>query len=232
MKATLRTTFYIVSFLFFTQNTKAQCPTGNVTLSTQAQVNNFAQNYPNCTQINGNLVIGYSTSSSTSNITNLTPLQNITGITGNIRIRNNATLSTLNGLNNLENIGGHLDIYYNSELKNIDELIGLESIGGHLDIYNNPKLQNLNGLSNLTQIGGYLWLYTNTQLTDISGLQNIDPITIGIYGLHIIGNTNLSICDFSNFCTYLQGSGVRTISGNAGNCSDETTLVNLCNGEG
>src|SRR5690606_14947012 len=56
------------------------CPVGDVTLASQTQVNNFLINYPNCTEIQGNLHI------QGNNITNLSALGNITGITGHLTI--------------------------------------------------------------------------------------------------------------------------------------------------
>src|SRR5690606_7953930 len=114
---------------------------------------------------------------------------------------------------------------------NLDGLNNLTSIGGGLYIDSNPNLTNLDGLSNLTSVGGYLYIQSNSSLTDISGLQNIDPASIlpaiGL-GLYIVDNTSLSVCNLPNFCTYLQGSGPRNISGNAGDCISEAAVTIAC----
>src|SRR5690606_29922257 len=55
-----------------TTSQEPQCPTGDVILYSQADVNNFATNYPNCTEITGYLSIGG------SDITDLSPLSNLT----------------------------------------------------------------------------------------------------------------------------------------------------------
>lgn len=90
-------------------------------------------------------------------------------------------------------------------------------------------MENLDGLSSLTQIDGYLYIRNNSLLTDISGLQNIDPATIsGSIGLYIRYNANLSVCNLPNFCTYLAGSGARTISGNKTTCLDVAAVTNAC----
>ncbi|MFA7446596.1 MAG: T9SS type A sorting domain-containing protein, partial [Flavobacteriaceae bacterium] len=157
--------------------TLPQCPTGYLSFYSQAEVNAFATNYPNCTEISGDLYISGST------ITDLSPLSNLT------------------------------------------------SIGGYLWIYNNSNLTNLDGLSNLTSVGADLVILFNSSLTDISGLQNIDPASIlstnGL-GLYIVGNTSLSVCNLENFCTYLAGSGPRTISDNAGDCISEAAIMDAC----
>ena len=185
-----------------TTSSEPQCPTGDVALYSQADVNNFATNYPNCTEISGYLYITGST------ITDLSPLSNLTSV------------------------GGYLSIYSNSNLTNLDGLSNLTSVGGFLLIDSNSNLTSLNGLSNLTSVGADLVIKSNYSLTDISGLQNIDPTSILStygYGLYIVGNTSLSVCNLPNFCTYLQGSGPRTISLNAGDCISEAAVNAACN---
>src|SRR5690606_25180198 len=154
---------------------KAQCPTGDVMLYSQAAVDAFAVNYPNCTEITGNL---YISDIGGSDITDLSPLSNIQSIGGFLNIYNNPQLTNLDGLSNLTQIGGYLDIYYNSQLTNLDGLSNLTQIGGYLYILDNAVLENLDGLIALESINGNLLIYNNAVLTDISGLQNIDPATI------------------------------------------------------
>ncbi|MFA7650754.1 MAG: choice-of-anchor L domain-containing protein, partial [Flavobacteriaceae bacterium] len=231
--------------------TLKDCPTGNFTFTSQQQINSFGAEYAHCSDIILNNVTIQG-----ANITNLDGLNKISEIQGFLDIKNNSQLQNLMGLNSLNWVEGNLNITGNTILENLEglgslteigndliignndalvNLSGLDSlaqVGMTLHIFYNPSLLSLNGLNNLTQMEeGYIRIENNGQLNDISDLQDINPVSISEeYGLHIVNNTNLSICDFSNFCTYLQGSGVRTISGNAGNCSDETTLVNLCNG--
>ncbi len=193
----------------------AACPTGDFTFTTQAEIDAFGATYGHCTEIPGNVLI------QGGDITNLDGLSALESIGGNLIIRNNSQLTNLDGLSNLTEIGGNLIIRNNSQLTNLDGLSNLTEIGGDLDIYNNSQLTNLDGLSALESINGYLVIYNNAVLTDISGLQNIDPATIlPTYdlGLYIVDNPLLSVCDLDNFCTYLAGSGPRTISGNAGDC--------------
>src|SRR5690606_31989399 len=178
----------------------------------------------NCTEVSGNLTIE-------ANITDLTPLSNLTSIGGHLEISSNSNLTDLDGLSNLTSVGGFLDIHNNSNLTNLDGLSNLTSVGGFLAIYNNSSLTNLDGLSNLTSVGADLVISSNYSLTDISGLQNIDPASILStygYGLYIQNNPLLSVCNLDNFCTYLAGSGPRTISGNAGDCISEAAVTTAC----
>src|SRR5690606_29817153 len=172
----------------FSFTTLPQCPAGTVSLTSQAQIDDFATNYPNCTEISGDLYISGST------ITDLSPLSNLTSVGGYLRISTNSSLTDLDGLSNLTSVGGYLQIGSNSNLTNLDGLSNLTSVGGYLQIYNNSNLTNLNGLSNLTSVGADLVISYNYSLTDISGLQNIDPASIlstNDLGLYIVGNTSL-----------------------------------------
>src|SRR5690606_9775852 len=180
----------------FSFTTLPQCPTGDVELYSQADVNNFATNHPNCTEVSGNLTI------QGANITDLTPLSNLTSV------------------------GGYLYIGSNSNLNNLDGLSNLTSVGGFLYIGSNSSLTDLDGLSNLTSVGADLVIRSNSSLTDISGLENINPSTFN--HLEIKDNPNLSVCNLENFCTYLAGSGPRTILGNAGYCISEAAVTTAC----
>src|SRR5690606_22083221 len=81
--------------------TEVICPTGNVFLTTQAEVNAFSATYTGCTEISGNLIIGgiyYM-----SDITDLSPLDVITHVGGNLSIQNiNTVLINLNGLHSIQ----------------------------------------------------------------------------------------------------------------------------------
>ena len=75
------------------------CLPQGITFSTQASIDNFQTNYPNCTQIEGAVTI------TGSNINNLNGLNVLTSIGGNLNIGLNPALTSLTGLNNLTYIG-------------------------------------------------------------------------------------------------------------------------------
>src|SRR5690606_15814510 len=154
----------------FSFTTLPQCPTGFVSLTSQADIDAFAINYPNCTEISGDLQI------SGSDITDLSPLSILTSVGGYLEISSNSNLTDLEGLSNLTSVGGFLYISSNS-ITNLDGLSNLTSVGGNLYIYNNSNLTNLNGLSNLTSVGGYLEISSNSSLTDLDdGLSNLTSV--------------------------------------------------------
>jgi hypothetical protein len=210
----------------FSLKINAQCPPGNVTLATQAQVNQFVIDYPNCAVISGFLKM--QVGSGTSDITDLSALHNITTVTGNLEFNNNQLLQNINGLSHITTIGGSL-AFANNGLQNINGLSALQSVGGYIYVAQNNALQNLNGLHSVNQITGHIDISNNNLLTNISGLQNISP---SIAGLTIQNNALLSICNLSNFCTYLAnpaGTHPRNIVNNAGDCISEQAVVAACN---
>ena len=83
------------------------CLPQGITFYTQAQVDNFQVNHPNCTQIEGDVGIwGYE-------INNLDSLIVLTSIGGDLNIYSNASnnhLTNLSGLDNVNSIGGNLKI--------------------------------------------------------------------------------------------------------------------------
>jgi len=96
--------FYLLLIALFAFNVASSqsCLPEGITFSTQAQIDNFHTNYPNCTQIEGSAVIW----SSGTGINNLLGLNGLTSIGGNLIINNNNFLTNLSGLNSLTSIGG------------------------------------------------------------------------------------------------------------------------------
>lgn len=294
----LKSALWALSLLFVVFMAKAQCPPGSIRLDTQAKVNDFLAQYPNCTEIAGDLNVGTG-SGSASDVTDLSPLNNLTRVNGNlvlerlsvtsingltnmatiggwlyiglsntltnlnglnnltsvgisVNLRDNAALTNISGLNSLTSIGTFLQILQNPALVNVSGLTNLRSIGGHclistnaaltninglgnlntvtgyLSIAGNAKLTNLNGLNNLTSVSSYLNISSNNLLNDISALQNLNLSSLSGNGLSILNNASLAICNLPNICTYLAGSGARSISGNLTNCIDLAAVVVAC----
>ena len=158
----------------------AQCPSGDVTLSTQAQVNAFP---PGCIRLNNSLTIRG------NDITDLRPLSNLTDVNNSLIITANASLSTLAGLGNLYYVEGDLLIDSNPVLTSIAGLSGLNQVRSTFQISNNPRLTGLTGLSKLTELDGSLVIDNNPALTSIAGLSNLLSIR---YVLQISNNPRLT----------------------------------------
>lgn len=188
------------------------CPSGNVTFTTQAEVSNFLAQYPNCTQINGNLTIeGW-------DVTNLSSLGNLTSITGDMNMYLVNSSASLAGFQNITTVGGR--VYIEFQRPNVDYLSGLTSVGGlvvagagitnlnglsnitghipgNLEVISNP-MTNLNGLNNITSVGNDLLIAFMPDLTNLTGLNNITSVGKSLI-IHF--NNNLTSLDGLNNLT-------------------------------
>ncbi|WP_425421532.1 T9SS type A sorting domain-containing protein [Phaeodactylibacter xiamenensis] len=154
----------------------AQCPPGDVILSSQAEVDAFVADYPNCTEIAGNMGIGSLSSIDPTNITDLSGLSSLISIGGFLSIGNNEVLTSLTGLEQLNSIGGFLYISNNDALTSLTGLEQLNSIGGDLRILRNAGITSLTGLEQLASIGGFLEIRVNAVLTSLTGLEQLASI--------------------------------------------------------
>jgi len=112
-----------------------QCPSGSVILNGQEDVNNFVQNYPNCSVISGNLEI--LAEPGEDGIEDLSGLTNLTEVTGGLEIlgENDApTALSLTGLENLVTVE-YLTIENSSESQDfhIESLSPLNGLTGSLE---------------------------------------------------------------------------------------------------
>lgn len=188
----------------FSHGALAQCPPFDVHtgFTTQEQIDEFIINYPNCTVLNTNVLIGKIFSSPefnysindlsgfkniteingdlyiwcTRNLKNLSGLQNITTITGNLRIASNDSLTSLENLEKITALNESLYIQGNKTLTSLEALRNLNSIGKSLSIANNDNLRNLKGLEKITKLNENLLIEGNIALNSFEGLQNISSI--------------------------------------------------------
>ena len=124
--------------LFFSLNLFSQtCLPGSTSFNTQQQIDDFATDYPGCTEILGNVLI------QTNAITSLSGLAQLETIGGRLTIRFCDNLLSLNGLHNLTSIGGtHLFIQSNDALTDLSGLESLTTVSGNLLIRNNDALED------------------------------------------------------------------------------------------
>ena len=162
-----------------------QCPSNNLTLTTQAEIDAFAETYPNCSLLTHSLTLR------ARNINSLAGLSNITRIAGSMSIES-TNLSNLAGLEKLTHIGGTLNLSANNALTTLSGLDNLVIIEEDLSFFFNGSLQNLSSLSKLTTVGRDFVLFENGALMNVDGLQNIQSIG-GEFAL--IGNATLSHLD-------------------------------------
>ncbi len=126
---------------------QAGCPTGNIILSSQAQIDAFPTTYAGCTVMPYDIKIEESVA---GNITNLNGLSQLTAIGGTLIIQYNTALPSLAGLNALTSVGGTFYIFQNSALASLTDLSALTSISVGFYIHRNRNLTNLIGLNGFT----------------------------------------------------------------------------------
>jgi len=222
-----------------------QCPPAGLTITNQSQIDALIINYPNCTEINGDVVIDE------VNISNLNGFANIVSITGALEIREVPALATLNGLQNLQTIGTDLILREVGGLSGLDALSSLLSVGGEFTVRSCPDLVDLDGVENLTTVGlgliirdcesltsigglsgvtfvgEILEVVENPVLNSLSGLENVATIVGGEEGALVIeGNDQLgSLAGLGNGSTVM--TGAVTIAGNA--LLDFCAVPSICN---
>lgn len=182
--------FFLISILFFTILTSAQCPSGNLTFYNQGQVDAFIVTYPNCTQINGSVLLDPLNGNA---ITNLNGLRNITRILGSFKVsEHNPLVSNLNGLNNLNYIGGSIYIA-DTWMTDISGLQNLTYVGGSVEISSN-HINDFSALNNIAYLGGGLILSNDSDYCYKSGLMlKLKNIPGGLnYSLTCKGDANLN----------------------------------------
>lgn len=175
--------FIIILALFAQSTVIAQpCLPDGIVFSSQAEIDNFPTNYPNCIELEGDVTI------SGTDITNLNGLSVLNSIGGDLRINDNDALPNLTGLDNLSLIGGELKIQANDAMTSLTGLDNLTSIGGVLAILWNNTLTTLTALENLTSIGG-LAIWNSNALTSLTGLEGLTSIGGRFY---FVGNNAIT----------------------------------------
>lgn len=157
--------------LFWLNAVAAQCPPpGDIEFNTQGQINAFIAQFPNCTEIQGNLTID----SNNTVLLNLDALHNITTVHGDFTIIN-SEINDIDGLGALTTVHGNFKIYV-VEIPDMLPLSNLEYVDGnfYLQQVSETTFSALD-FSNLAFIGGDFFVgYTyNTSLTFSPDLHTI-----------------------------------------------------------
>ncbi len=165
-----------------TQAVLADCSGFPIVLSSQTAVDNFQSNYGPCITVSGNLEIYGNT------VIDLTPLSDLTTITGYLSISNSTSLVSLAGLENLETIGVRLSIENTTNLINLAGLSGLTTLGS-LSISNNSALNSLNGLPAAFDDMSFIIIANNLTLPNLNGLPSVANL---VQSIAVTGNSNLT----------------------------------------
>lgn len=182
MKKFLLCIIFILPFISFAQ---MPCNETQLTLSSQADVDNFPQTMNGCTVLCALTIEG-------SDITNLDGLHVLQSV-GFLQLSFNSVLTDISGLSNLTTIGGTtcyrqgLTIEWNNSLSSLDGLTSLTQVDGPVTISGNTMLSDVKGLSQLTSIGT-LDISRNASLLDVNDLSALTRIE---GGLIVSGNPGL-----------------------------------------
>ena len=168
--------------LLFTFQVKAQVYNGTVFFNSQADVTAFGT----YTEITEHLfIIG-------ADITDLSNLNSIKSVGGDLQIFTNSMLTNLDDLSNLDSLGGNLNITGNSKLMDVDGLSSIDSVRGYVWITGNDMLTNVDGFSSLVSIGDFLIISANGKLMDVDGLSGLNTV---VGDLNIFSNNMLTNVD-------------------------------------
>ena len=126
-------TIVLAVFAYVLVSAQGCLPEG-ITFTTQEEIDNFQNNYPGCTEIEGDVTIGGD-------------------------YINPSDITNLEGLSVVTSIGGYVVIHY-TDIANLTGLENLTSIGGNF-VITYTDITNLTGLGNLTSIGGSVFLSFN-----------------------------------------------------------------------
>ncbi|WP_339701655.1 T9SS type A sorting domain-containing protein [uncultured Marixanthomonas sp.] len=236
-KYLLTTLLLLVSFFGV-----GQCPTENIFFYNQAEIDEFAVNYPNCTEFDKMISI-YG-----KDVTNLNGLRNITSIQSQLTISNCSSLQDFEGLENLTfvkvlfihnndsliDFSGlsslttleRLDVTLSDNLINFSGLESLTTIIDDLYIDHNYSLTNLDGLNNLNSVGQRVDISWNPLLSSIEGISNLKPFS-GFMRFEL--NNILSECAIESVCNQIRVSpNYVFINGNGPGCESKAEVEAQC----
>lgn len=125
------------------------CPPGDITFASQAEIDSYPTNFPDCSEIDGDVEI------SGNDITNLDSLYVITTILGTLEISDNPNLSGLSGLANVTAIDGILIINNNDLLKSLSGIDNIDTASiDELYIVSNDSLSYCNTVNICNYLAG------------------------------------------------------------------------------
>ena len=187
-----RTKFYLMlGFLLWTsiQTTQAQSTTysGNITVRTQTEVENFRSILTGVTTIEGNVTIGKS--GIVANVINdISIFSRVDSISGNLGVIG-TSLSSLDDFNSLQYIGGEFSVNDNNILDSLGNFNALQNIGGNFALYGNSSMTSLGNFDALQSVGGSFTLTYNDVLYSLANFNSLQIITEDFF---VFGNPSLT----------------------------------------
>ena len=185
---------------------------GDLTLHSQAEVDAFES----CPFYDGSITIRG------TDITDLSALDDLEEITGDLKIEYNSGLIILEGFNNLIRVGGELSILYNGQMTTINAFANLESVDEALTIVRNDHLYDMQFLSDSFTIG-LLNFIQNYQITNLDGFYGLR----GYNTMYIDNNSALENIDGLSNIPAIGGSIRLTSNSSLQNLNGISHLVSM-----
>lgn len=185
------------------QTLAGACAPDTIILLNQDDIDNFADNYPECHSFKNLFIKGGDADPAITNLDGLAQVEEIT----EMLMVDSTNIQSLSGLSGLARVGIYFLITNNFDLEETG-LTGLESLGV-VFFSNLPKLTTLAGLTdNFTNHGTFTLIINGTKLTDLTGLEGIHTVP----NMYISGNPELTSLSGLDNLTY-SGGGI-SISAN------------------
>jgi hypothetical protein len=218
----------VLSSILTVTTAVAQIHTGNLTLTSQAEVNAFDYSEVTGTlSISGADIVDLSPLSPLTSvgkyisISNNTALvvaegfENVTDVGWGISVYNNTNMVSFSGFDALEQTGDNIDFWYNDSLVSVSGFGSLHTAGWSLEFGGNPVLTSIPDFESLQLISSSLFILDNAALTRISSFKSLQYVD---YSFDIVGNASLaSLCGFHDYLSANEsytGGGSFNISDN------------------
>ncbi|SEP63146.1 T9SS type A sorting domain-containing protein [Neolewinella agarilytica] len=209
------------------------CPEEDVMIGSQADADEFLQNYPNCVNLPASLNIV-----DAADLLTLSPFFNLESVES-LMLQNLAGVRSLTPFFNLTTIGSGSGEAATGSLiidnLSVTSLDGLDNVVGDLQ---NLAIDNNNLLTDISALGPpsggrlasggsvvNMQMENNTALANLSGLEDKTVLD----ELIVSGNTDLSDCAIESFCNAVADPSVSTSFANNGfDCSSNAEVEAAC----
>ena len=182
-----------IAFYFVTSF--GQCPEGNITIKTQAELNQLFSTYPNCHKIKKSISF---INSAANPFTDLSLMLKIDTILGDL-VLNVKNTPSIQGLSNIKYIGGDLSILSTDQLTTFPAFDSLQKVGLNIEIQNNPKLKSVRGFDKLTKVGT-ISISENELMDTIDAFNEVDTL-LYTFSIHFMKKLEVvRACEKLKYC--------------------------------
>lgn len=127
-----------------------------------------------------------------SDLADLSGLECLCTVDGDVIVRDNYSLKRFDGLDNLRSAGGIVWIYFNGTVSELTNFSTLTHVGGYLYVSEN-HISSFKGIHNITFLGEGLYLTAGNEMTHLDYIPNLPSINgvLSIRGDALIDLTGL-----------------------------------------